>query len=282
MYCVYKTILLCQKEHNIMSENVLKRNNVKVVGKGVQPMLFIHGFGCDQNIWRFVTPAFEERYKIILLDLVGCGKSDDSAYDPEKYDTLQGHVNDVLEICTVLELKNIILVGHSISANISLLSCISNNEIFEKLILVCPSPKFLNEDGYTGGFDQKDIDGLIDAIESNYLGWSKAIAPVIMSNVERPELSNELEESFCSNNPEIAVHFAKVTFLCDNRSDLEKVKTKSLVLQSKTDNLAAVSVGEYVHKKIKNSTFKILETNGHCPHLSHPKETILAIDEFLA
>jgi sigma-B regulation protein RsbQ len=265
-----------------MSENILKRNNVKVIGKGDQPMLFIHGFGCDQNMWRFVTPAFEERYKIILIDLVGCGKSDDSAYDPEKYDTLQGHVNDVLEICSVLALKNVILVGHSISANISLLSSISNNKIFEKLILVCPSPKFLNEDGYTGGFDQKDIDGLIDAIESNYLGWSKAIAPVIMSNVERPELSNELEESFCSNNPEIAIHFAKVTFLCDNRNALEKVKTKTLVLQSKTDNLAAVSVGEYVHDNIKNSVFKILETDGHCPHLSHPNETILAIKEFLS
>lgn len=265
-----------------MSENILKRNNVNVIGKGDQPMLFIHGFGCDQNMWRFVTPAFEERYKIILIDLVGCGKSDDSAYDPEKYDTLQGHVNDVLEICSLLALKNIILVGHSISANISLLSSISNNKIFEKLIFVCPSPKFLNEDGYTGGFDQKDIDGLIDAIESNYLGWSKAIAPVIMSNVERPELSNELEKSFCSNNPEIAIHFAKVTFLCDNRNDLAKVKTKTLVLQSKTDNLAAVSVGEYVHDNIKNSVFKVLETNGHCPHLSHPNETILAIKEFLS
>jgi sigma-B regulation protein RsbQ len=274
--------VLFEKGYKIMSENILKRNNVKVIGKGDQPMLFIHGFGCDQNMWRFVTPAFEERYKIILIDLVGCGKSDDSAYDPEKYDTLQGHVNDVLEICSVLALKNVILVGHSISANISLLSSISNNKIFEKLILVCPSPKFLNEDGYTGGFDQKDIDGLIDAIESNYLGWSKAIAPVIMSNVERPELSNELEKSFCSNNPEIAIHFAKVTFLCDNRNALEKVKTKTLVLQSKTDNLAAVSVGEYVHDNIKNSVFKILETDGHCPHLSHPNETILAIKEFLS
>lgn len=274
--------VLFEKGYKIMSENILKRNNVKVIGKGDQPMLFIHGFGCDQNMWRFVTPAFEERYKIILIDLVGCGKSDDSAYDPEKYDTLQGHVNDVLEICSLLALKNIILVGHSISANISLLSSISNNKIFEKLIFVCPSPKFLNEDGYTGGFDQKDIDGLIDAIESNYLGWSKAIAPVIMSNVERPELSNELEESFCSNNPEIAIHFAKVTFLCDNRNDLAKVKTKTLVLQSKTDNLAAVSVGEYVHDNIKNSVFKVLETNGHCPHLSHPNETILAIKEFLS
>jgi sigma-B regulation protein RsbQ len=274
--------VLFEKGYKIMSENILKRNNVKVIGKGDQPMLFIHGFGCDQNMWRFVTPAFEERYKIILIDLVGCGKSDDSAYDPEKYDTLQGHVNDVLEICSLLALKNIILVGHSISANISLLSSISNNKIFEKLIFVCPSPKFLNEDGYTGGFDQKDIDGLIDAIESNYLGWSKAIAPVIMSNVERPELSNELEESFCSNNPEIAIHFAKVTFLCDNRNALEKVKTKTLVLQSKTDNLAAVSVGEYVHDNIKNSVFKVLETNGHCPHLSHPNETILAIKEFLS
>jgi sigma-B regulation protein RsbQ len=274
--------VLFEKGYKIMSENILKRNNVKVIGKGDQPMLFIHGFGCDQNMWRFITPAFEERYKIILIDLVGCGKSDDSAYDPEKYDTLQGHVNDVLEICSLLALKNIILVGHSISANISLLSSISNNKIFEKLIFVCPSPKFLNEDGYTGGFDQKDIDGLIDAIESNYLGWSKAIAPVIMSNVERPELSNELEESFCSNNPEIAIHFAKVTFLCDNRNDLAKVKTKTLVLQSKTDNLAAVSVGEYVHDNIKNSVFKVLETNGHCPHLSHPNETILAIKEFLS
>ena len=264
-----------------MNEHVLKRNNVKVTGKGDKTLLFIHGYGCDQSMWRLVTPAFEANYQVVLLDLVGCGKSDEKAYDYDKYSTLQGYTDDLLEVCEALELKNVTLVGHSISGNISILASIARKDIFENLILICPSPRFINTEDYHGGFDQTDIDELIEALDSNYLGWSKAISPVIMGNPEKPELALELEESFCVNNPKIAKHFAKVTFFCDNREDLEKVDIKTLVIQCAEDSLAAVGVGEFVNSKIKGSELTVLNTNGHCPHLSNPNETIQAMTEFL-
>lgn len=260
----------------------LKRNNVQVIGEGDKTLFFIHGYGCDQNMWRFVTPAFTENYKVVLIDLVGCGKSDDSAYNYDKYNTLQGHVDDVLEICEALKLKNVTLIGHSISGNISMLASIAKPTLVENLILVCPSPRFINDDTYEGGFDLRDIEELIDTVESNYLGWSKAITPMIMGNPEQPALTKELEDSFCSNNPDIAKHFARVTFLCDNRDDLKNVTTRTLVIQSAQDNLASIDVGKYVQANIKGSEITILDTNGHCPHLSNPKETIEVINVFMA
>lgn len=265
-----------------MESEVIKRNNVKVLGNGDKALLFIHGYGCDQNMWRFITPAFKENYKIVLIDLVGCGNSDEKAYNFTKYDTLKGYVDDVIEVCEELNLNKVTLIGHSISANIAILASIENKEMFEKLVMVCPSPRFINDDEYNGGFNRSDIDELIGNVEANYLGWSKAIAPVIVGNLDQPELAEELEESFCNNNPEIATHFAKVTFLCDNRKDLKKVSTPTLVIQSKEDNLAAVEVGEYVHANIANSELTILDTNGHCPHLSNPNETIEVIKKFVA
>lgn len=264
-----------------MNEQVLKRNNVKVSGKGEKTLVFIHGYGCDQSMWRLVTPSFEANYQVVLLDLVGCGKADEKAYDYDKYSTLQGYTDDLLEVCEALELKNVTLVGHSISGNISILASIARNDIFENLILICPSPRFINTEDYHGGFDQTDIDELIESLDSNYLGWSKAMSPVIMGNPEKPELALELEESFCVNNPKIAKHFAKVTFFCDNREDLKKVNIKTLVIQCAEDSLAAVRVGEFVHSKIKGSELTVLNTNGHCPHLSNPNETIQAMTEFL-
>lgn len=265
-----------------MDTTILTRNNVNIIGEGEKTLLFIHGYGCDQSMWRFVTPAFEKNYKIVLIDLVGSGKSDESAYDYEKYGTLEGYRDDVLDICVELKLKNVTLIGHSISANISILASIAAEEMFNKLILVCPSPRFLNDENYNGGFDKSDIDELISAVESNYLGWSKAIAPVIMGNATQPELANELEVSFCSNNPEIAKHFAKVTFLCDNRKELELVTTKTLIIQCAEDNLASIEIGKYVHSKISGSELSVLPTNGHCPHLSNPEEVIQAIKSFIA
>lgn len=262
--------------------SVMKRNNVKILGKGTQPMLFAHGYGCDQNMWRFVYPAFEEEYKVILFDHVGAGNSDHTFYSEDKYDSLEGYAEDILEICEELDLRDVILVGHSVSSMIAVLAEITAPEKFAHLILVSPSPRFINEDGYVGGFDKEDIDELMDALDSNYLGWSANIAPVIMANPDKPELVNELTNSFCRTNPEIAKHFAQVTFLADNRKDLPRVKTPSLILQCSEDVLAPREVGEYVHKNIQNSVFHLLKATGHCPNLSAPEETVEAINKYMA
>ena len=266
---------------NTSTSSVLSRNNVKVLGKGAQPILFVHGYGCDQNMWRFVYPAFEEDYKVILLDHVGAGNSDHSQYSKDKYDSLEGYAEDLLDICRELDLNNVILVGHSVSATIGILTGIAEPSRFAHLILVCPSPRFLNDDGYVGGFEKEDIDGLMEALDSNYLGWSANMAPVIMGNPDNPELGEELTNSFCRTNPEIAKHFAKVTFLSDNREELSRVETPSLILQCSEDVLAPREVGEYVHAKIKNSRLHVLNATGHCPNLSAPEETTLAIKKYL-
>lgn len=257
------------------------RNNVRVLGKGSQPILFAHGYGCDQNMWRYVYPAFEDNYKVVLFDHVGAGNSDHSQYSKEKYESLEGYAEDILEICRDLELENVILVGHSVSSMIAVLAEIAEPFRFAHLILVCPSPRFINDEGYVGGFEEEDIEELMEALDSNYLGWSANMAPVIMGNPERPELGEELTNSFCRTNPEIAKHFAKVTFLSDNRKDLPLVKTPSLVLQSAEDVLAPREVGDFVHNEIKNSVLKVMDVSGHCPNLSEPEKTISAIKEYL-
>lgn len=259
----------------------LKRNNVKVSGKGTQPMLFAHGYGCDQNMWRYVYPAFEENYKIILFDHTGAGKSEESQYSFEKYNTLEGYTEDLLEICEELNLQDVVLVAHSVSSMIAVLAANKEPERFSKLILIGPSPRYINDGDYFGGFNTKDIDELNNALSSNYLGWAANIAPVIMGNEERPELGEELTNSFCRTNPEIAKHFAQVTFLSDNREDLASVNVPTLVMQCSEDVIAPREVGEYVHRNIKNSSFRILKATGHCPNLSAPEETIQVMKEFL-
>src|SRR3954451_17467800 len=260
----------------------LTRNNVKLSGPETgRAMIFAHGFGCDQNMWRFVTPAFEDDYRIVLFDHVGAGQSDPSAYKRAKYDSLQGYANDVLEICRELGLTRAIFVGHSVSAMIGVLAALQEPDRFEKLVLVGPSPRYIDEDGYTGGFSREDIDGLLESLDSNYLGWSSAMAPVIMGNPDRPELGAELTNSFCRTNPEIARHFAHVTFLSDNRADLPKVRTRTLILQCSEDLIAPRVVGEYVHGQITGSELVLMQATGHCPNLSAPEETIAAIRAFL-
>ena len=207
-----------------MTQNILVRNNVRVFGKGTQPMMFAHGFGCDQNMWRFVTPAFEEDYQIVLFDYVGSGKSDLHAYDPGRYGALNGYAQDVLDICAALELTDLIYVGHSVSSVIGMLASIQEPARFERLILIGPSPCYINDPpAYIGGFERADIEGLLDVMEKNYIGWANFLAPVVMKNQERPELTRELEESFCSTDPKIARRFAEATFFSDNRSDVPKV-----------------------------------------------------------
>ncbi len=264
-----------------MSSSILKRNNVTIFGDGKQVILFAHGFGCDQNMWRFVTPAFQEDYKIILFDYVGCGKSDSTAYNAERYSELHGYAQDILDICDALQLEEIIFVGHSVSSMIGLLAAIDRPELFSKMIFVSPSPRYLNDTDYKGGFSREDLDGLLDVMDNNYVGWANFLAPVIMKNQDRPELSKELEESFCATDPLIARNFAEVTFFSDNRSDLSNLTLPCLILQCADDALAPDEVGAYVHQMVKGSTLKRMKATGHCPHMSHPEETIAFIQEFL-
>jgi sigma-B regulation protein RsbQ len=263
--------------------SVFERNNVRVSGiAGGQPMLFSHGFGCDQNMWRHVAPAFEGDYRIVLFDHVGSGGSDLSAYDSAKYGSLDGYAEDVVEICRELELTRAIFVGHSVSAMIGILASIREPERFDKLVLVGPSPRYIDDDGYVGGFTREDVESLLESLDSNYLGWSAAMAPVIVGNPDRPELGEELTNSFCRTDPAIARQFARVTFLSDNREDLAKVRTPALVLQCSEDVIAPRPVGEYVHRHLPDSELVLMRATGHCPNLSAPEETVDAIRAFLS
>ncbi len=262
--------------------SALSRNNVKELGTGVQPMLMIHGFGCDQNMWRFVTPAFTDKYRVIQFDHVGHGGSDVKQFDEEKYAELQGYANDLLEICDELGLENIVLVGHSVGATIGLLAAVAAPERFDKLVLIGPSPRYINDGAYVGGFERADIDGLLESLDRNHLGWSTTMAPVIMGNPDRPVLGEELAASFCRTDPRVAKHFARVTFLSDNRKDLANVPHEALILQCREDAIAPEAVGAYVHAHLKNSRLVQLEATGHCPNLSAPEATIAAVKAFLA
>jgi len=254
--------------------DVLIRNNVKVLGLGSRPMLFAHGFGCDQNMWRYVTPAFEADHKVVLFDYVGSGKSDRGAYDPAKYATLDGYVDDVLEVCESLDLRDVVFVGHSVSSMVGVLAAAKAPKRFAKLILIGPSPCYINDGDYVGGFERDDIEGLLQMMEKNYIGWASFLAPAVMQNPDRPELAGELEESFCSTDPIIARQFAKATFLSDNREDLRHVDVPALIMQCSEDMIAPNVVGEYVHRHLANSTLRVMSATGHCPHMSHPDETV--------
>ncbi len=266
----------------IYEMDVLRRLNVRVSGAPkAQPIVFAHGFGCDQNMWRFVAPHFEQSYKVVLFDLAGAGAADPAAYEPDKYSRLDGYADDILEICARLELSDVIFVGHSVSAMTGVLASLRVPGLFAHLVLIGPSPCYINGEGYFGGFDESDIAELLDSLDSNYLGWSAAMAPAIMGNPDRPQLGQELTESFCRTDPEIARRFARVTFLSDNRGDLSKVSTPTLILQCRNDAIAPVQVGQYVQQAIPNSSLTLLDATGHCPHLSSPEETIEAIDAYL-
>jgi sigma-B regulation protein RsbQ len=262
--------------------DVLSRNNVTVGGNPTgRPMVFAHGFGCDQNMWRYVAPAFEDTYRTVLFDYVGAGGADAAAYDPEKYASLAGYAQDVVDVVTALDLTDAVFVGHSVSSMIGVLAAARAPERFGALVLVGPSPRYIDDEGYTGGFTESDIEGLLASLDSNYLGWSSAMAPVIMGNADRPELGAELTESFCRTDPEIQKRFARATFLSDNRSDLDRVSVPALVLQCSDDVIAPEAVGRYVHERLRDSTFVKLAATGHCPNLSAPDETVAAIRAFL-
>jgi sigma-B regulation protein RsbQ len=263
--------------------DVRRRNNVTESGVPTgRPMVFAHGFGCSQEMWRQVAPQFAGDHRVVLFDAVGAGHSDLEAYDPGKYDSLHGYADDLLEIVEELDLQNVVYVGHSVSAMVGVLAANRAPERFGALVLVGPSPKYIDEPGYTGGFSQADIDGLLDALDANYLGWSSTMAPLIAGNPERPELGQELTSSFCSTDPTIARHFARVTFLSDNRRDLAAVTTPTLVLQCSDDPIAPLPVGQYVQSEIPGSRLVVLSATGHCPNMSDPDEVAREIRAFLA
>ena len=264
--------------------DVLRRHAVRVTGKpDGQPMLFAHGFGCDQTLWRFVAPTFEADYRVVTFDYVGAGASDRAAYDRERYSTLQGYADDVLEICRALDLREVVLVGHSVSATVAILASIAEPERFPDLVLVTPSPRYLDDPpDYRGGFSEADIDGLLELMDVNAMGWAAFLAPVVMGNPDRPELATDLEKTFCSIDPVMARQFAQVTFRADNRPDLARVSTPSLIIQCLNDAVAPMEVGEYVHDEIRGSAIRVIDAVGHCPHVSHPQQTIDAIRAYLA
>jgi sigma-B regulation protein RsbQ len=261
--------------------SVSERHHVHVQGSGDTMMVFAHGFGCDQNMWRFVEPAFRDRFRTVLFDHIGAGGSDLGAYDPEKYASLEGYADDVVELCRELGVRRGVFVGHSVSAMIGVLAARKAPELFEALVLVGPSPRYIDDSEYVGGFSEGQIHEMLEFLDSNHMGWSQAMAPVIMGNADRPELGEELTNSFCRTDPDIAKRFARATFLSDNRADLVGLETRALILQCSEDVIAPRSVGEYVHKVLPNSRLVVMEATGHCPNLSAPQETIAAINAFL-
>lgn len=259
-----------------------QRNNVKVTGNGPITMLLAHGFGCDQSMWRFLAPNYVDRYRVITFDMVGSGKSDLTAYDKSKYDTLHGYADDVLEIIEEYADGPVIFVGHSVSAMVGMLAAIKMPQRFASQVMVGPSPSYINDGEYVGGFAREDIEELLETMDSNYLGWSSNLAPAIMGAPDQPQLAEELTNSFCRTDPDIAKHFARVTFLSDHRADVPKCTTPTLILQCSDDMIAPLAVGEYMQHKLPASTLRIIENVGHCPHMSAPTESSQAIDEFLA
>ncbi|MHC2105111.1 alpha/beta fold hydrolase [Methylobacterium sp.] len=244
-------------------------------------MVFAHGFGCDQNMWRFVAPAFENLFRTVLFDHIGAGGSDLSAYDPVKYATLAGYADDVVAVSRALGVRGGVFVGHSVSAMIGILAWKRAPDLFDSLVLVCPSPRYIDDGDYVGGFTPAQVEELLDFLDSNHMGWSHTMAPVIMGNPDRPELGQELTNSFCRTDPEIAKRFARTTFTSDNRADLDGVTARCLVIQCSDDIVAPQQVGAYVHRKLPNSTLVHFEASGHCPNLSAPEETIAAIEAFV-
>ncbi|NEA63962.1 alpha/beta hydrolase [Streptomyces sp. SID12488] len=263
--------------------DISRRNNVNVIGNPQGPTVVLaHGFGCDQNMWRLTVPALVEDYRVVLFDYVGSGRAEPSAFSEERYASLDGYARDVVELCQALDLHDAVFVGHSVSAMIGVLAAGLAPERIGALVMVAPSPRYIDEESYRGGFSAEDIDELLGSLESNYLGWSAAMAPVIMGNAERPELGDELTNSFCATDPAMARVFARTTFLSDSRDELKSVSVPTLVLECAHDVIAPREVGAFVHQAIPGSTLITLDATGHCPHLSAPEATNEALTDFLA
>lgn len=265
-----------------MENNILLRNNVRLTGKGTKTIIFAPGFGCDQTVWSAVSQKFEGDYQVVLFDYVGSGNTDINFYDSNRYSTLEGYAQDILEICATLQLTDAIFVGHSVSCMIGMLASFRHPEYFSHLIMVGPSPCYLNEPPqYTGGFQESELFGLIELMEKNYIGWANIFAATVTNNPSRPQVKQELETRFCSTDPITALNFAKATFFADNRKDLENVIHPTLIVQCSDDIIAPETVTQYTHQHIPNSVLKQLNAIGHCPHMSHPEELSNTIRQYL-
>jgi sigma-B regulation protein RsbQ len=261
--------------------DILKRNNVKIFGQGEQVILFAHGFGGDQTVWRYVLDAFTEDYKVVLFDYVGIGNSDHSAYKPKLYSSLSGFAQDILDICAALQLHQVIFVGHSVSSMIGLLAAIEKPEYFKKLVFLGPSSRYLNDGEYAGGLERSDLDGLFEMLDNNYLGWSQMMAPAIMGEKNPSEKQNELVESFLAVDPAVSQNFARVTLLSDHREKLPFLTVPSLTVQCMDDVMAPETAGQYIYQHTPKNTYLELNTSGHCPHISNPEQVIKAIKDYI-
>jgi sigma-B regulation protein RsbQ len=262
--------------------NPLQRSNVAIQGRGSRPLVFAHGFGCDQTMWRFVAPAFEHSHRVVLFDHVGCGRSDLSAFDEQRHASLEGWAKDLVDILEAADLRDAVIVGHSVSSMIGLLASNAAPERVSGLVMLAPSPRYLNDPPvYEGGFERSDVDALLDMIESNMLGWADFLAPMAMGEGQPAALVDELKHSLCSIDPYITRRFATATFLSDNRADLEHLRVPSLVVEMSHDAIAPAAVGRYLRQHLPQARFATIQGNGHCPHMTHPAETIELLRGFL-
>lgn len=261
--------------------NITERNNVTTIGHGARTLLFAHGFGCDQHTWKLVIPAFSEEYKIVLFDYVGAGNSDNSAYEAQRYSHLSGYAQDIIDICEELQLEDVIFIGHCVSSMIGVLAANKAPGFFKKLIFIGPSPRYINDSGYFGGMERADLEGLLEVMDSNYLGWSSTIAPAMVGNPDRPQLGEDLSKSYSATDPHIAKQFARVIFMSDSRNDLPLVQIPSLTIQGREDILTSERVANYIREHTPGNEILMLESSGHCPHLSDPEAIIKAINDFI-
>lgn len=266
----------------LLPNDVMARNNVKVIGNGPKTLVLAHGFGCDQNMWRFITPVLQQQFKIVLFDYVGSGSSDLSQFNKERYSGLEGYAKDIVEIGEALQLSDVIFIGHSVSSIIGALASIEAPSIFSKMIMICPSPCFLNfPPDYLGGFEKQDLQELLNLMDKNYIGWANYLAPLVMGDNNPSELTGELSSSFCSTDPVVAKSFAKATFLSDYRHILKEVKQPTLIFQSKNDSLASPEIGKFINDNITNSELEIVDADGHCLHMTHPEQVTNSILKYL-
>jgi len=262
--------------------SIRSRNHIQVSGKGAAAMVFVHGFGCDQTMWRFLAPSYQHRFRVVTYDLTGCGQSELSTYDRSKYGSLHGHAAELLEIVDGVTSGPVVIVGHSVGATIGMLAAIAAPQRFAAQVMIGPSPCFINDGDYVGGFSRSDIDELLETMDANYLGWSRSVAPMIMGAPNQPLLRDELTGRFCRNDPEIARHFGRVTFLSDHRAEVPRSTVPALILQCSDDLIAPREVGDWLHRHLPSSTLRVIRNVGHCPHMSAPTESSRTIDAFLA
>ncbi len=265
-----------------MPADIVRRFNVQVRGEGSQTLVFAHGFGCDQRMWRFVAPQFEATHRVVLFDLVGSGRSDPAAYDDTRHGSLQGYADDVIDMLDALGEERVDFVGHSASSVIGMLACIARPERFRRLMMVAPSPRFLNDPpAYHGGFERADLEGLFDLMEANHFGFANFLAPLAMGAQSPPEATAELEAGLCALDPRTARRFARLVFLVDCREQLPRVAVPSMILQCLHDSIAPREVGQFMHRAMPRSTLVELDAAGHLPHVTHPEHTTRILRQYL-